>query len=321
MKLKSITNSTLVEDLKKLVRSERKVTAQILVYIREVDRRRLYLEYRVTSLFAFLTKEMGYTKAAAQRRVEASRLLKDVPSIKTDLESGALNLSQVAMVAQSIRQKTKEKPDTELTPKAVSDILSAIKNKDVEESQRITAKALDIKIKTRTKKTTQQDGSVRVETTFSAEDILELDRVKELISHTHPNPTLNELVNFLAKFYLERKDPLRKLARAAGLAAPSASTPAPTPTPAPAPSSDTEPIPRLTRRAHIPTPDRRAIFKRDQACQWRDKRTGQMCGSKFQLEIDHKHSVWMGGGNEIANLQALCRVHNVLKYRQETGTE
>ena len=111
---KYLNNSGLVIGLKTLVRSERKITAEILLYIREVDRRQLYLEYSYTSLFSFLTVEIGYTKASAQRRIDSARLLNELPEMKKDLELGTLNLSQVSMVAQCIRQKIKDEKSLEI---------------------------------------------------------------------------------------------------------------------------------------------------------------------------------------------------------------
>ena len=72
------------------------------------------------------------------------------------------------MVAQCLRQEKKENPGSHarsLTSK--KDILDLIKNKDFEQSQKIVAQTLNLKIKTFEKKTIQKDESVRIEMTLN----------------------------------------------------------------------------------------------------------------------------------------------------------
>ena len=100
----------IVTNLKQLVASERKITAQIIELIQVIGQKKIHVQLGYPTLFAFLTEEIGYSASAAQRRIEAARILTAVPEIKEDIESGSLNLSQVALVAQGIRQKKKEVP-------------------------------------------------------------------------------------------------------------------------------------------------------------------------------------------------------------------
>ena len=66
-----------------------------------------------------------------------------------------------------------------------------------------------------------------------------------------------------------------------------------------------------------PTPKmRREIFARHQGCQFKDLETGKLCGSKFFLEVDHIRPRFAGGSNEPENLRALCKNHNLFRYRE-----
>ncbi len=109
-----LTSSVLIENLKELVRTERKITAQIVAHIKEVERRRVYIDAGYKNLLTFLLQELGYTRAAAQRRIDGARLCEDVPELHENLKSGELNLSQVSMLAQCVRQKKKEAPHVEI---------------------------------------------------------------------------------------------------------------------------------------------------------------------------------------------------------------
>jgi len=294
---KSLSNNALILQLETLVMWEKQSTTDVVEYIQEVENRRLYLDLGYTSLFAYLAKGLGYTPASAQRRIESARLMRIIPEIKADLLSGALNLTQLSMVAHGIRQKAKSKIILSTDDKR--NLLAKIKNQDIDSTQKTIAETLNLPIETEEKIRMQKDDSVRMELTFTKEEMQKITRVKELISHKYPNPTWAELITCIADDFLQRKDPQRK---------PNASVP--------------EAAPRQLvgkgKRTPIPAKTRRFVFQRDQFCQWTDPQTGKPCKSKFQLQIDHRFPVWAGGSNDPANLQVLCSVHNLRKYEKET---
>jgi 5-methylcytosine-specific restriction endonuclease McrA len=61
---------------------------------------------------------------------------------------------------------------------------------------------------------------------------------------------------------------------------------------------------------------RRSIFARDRSCQFINLSTGEICGSRYFLEIDHIKPVYKGGTNDAANLRVLCSAHNKHRYRE-----
>jgi 5-methylcytosine-specific restriction endonuclease McrA len=312
---KILSNNRLIATLKVYVQSERKITAEIIEFIREVDRRRLYLDLGYTSLFSFLTKEIRYTPAAAQRRIDSARLSYEIPELKDDLQTGALNLSQVSMLAYALRQKHKEQPKFEITVQEKRELLEKVKNQDLISTEKIFAQFLDLEIKEHEKKHYQKDESVRLELTLTKEQMAMLERVKEIRSHQAPNPSFADLVGFLADAYLQQKDPLRQ----PDSAPPKTRHPKDTDTADAAKdtSAPVAPVRQKPEREHISRGDRITLFKRDRCCQWRDPKTGKQCGATFQLQVDHRLSVWRGGGSEMSNLQILCSVHNTLKYQKE----
>ena len=326
LEISKLAKDELVLSLKKLVATERKVTADILVYIREVERRRLYFDYSCTSLFDFLLRELGYTRASAQRRIDSARLLAEIPEMKTDLESGALNLSQVSLLAQSIRQKQKETPAVKILSAEKTEILELIKDKDFETSQKIIAQKLDIEVKTFEKKRVQQDESVRYEVTLSKEQNEILTKARELSSHVLPGSTFNELIVLLAEEYIKRKNPAapkrvysRKDAVASNKKSPMVSSNSELNLQKNSTDIEGANDPKVSLRRAVSAEVRRNVFRRDQSCQWRDHRERKKCGSKFQLELDHVQPVWAGGRSDADNLQLLCRQHNQYKYRREAG--
>ena len=125
---KKISSSLLIDRLKTLVQSERKITAEIIDVIREIDVRKLYLNSGHTSLFAFLTAEMGYSPGAAQRRIDTARMTRDIPEIKAALRSGNLNLTQVSKLAHCVRQKQREEPGVSVSAQEKRELLQQVQN-------------------------------------------------------------------------------------------------------------------------------------------------------------------------------------------------
>jgi len=345
-----LKNQELLEKLHRLVGLEKKTTAEIVAMIAEVDRRKLFLDLGHTSLFSYLTTGMGYTPASAQRRIDAARLLSSVPEMRGELESGALNLMQISVLSQSLRQKKKESPKVSL----------GVGEKRV-----------------------QQDESLRLELTLSKEQQEKLQLARKLLSHKHPSLSWAELFSVLAEELIKRRDPRREPKRKSKRASPRPELTGKNESEKLASTFKTEVTrkcepqnsaltkddttnlendfkmeavrdqrsadkqehfalaihriamvnpdqdrtknlnrpskrrPRIMRKA-IPFSTKRAIHRRDHSCQWIDPISKQKCNSRFQLELDHIKPVWAGGKNQPDNLQLLCRVHNQLKYKRRS---
>src|SRR5688572_6099257 len=98
--LKQLKDDELVSRLGKLVQTESKITHLILECIAEIDKRKLYLERAYPSLYEFLIRQFGYSPSAALRRIDAARLLREVPEVSEKIESGGVNLSQISQIQQ-----------------------------------------------------------------------------------------------------------------------------------------------------------------------------------------------------------------------------
>lgn len=216
-------NHKLIVQLKQLVQTERKITAEIVELIKEIDRLKLYLNHGHISMFSFLTKEMGYTPTSAITRINAARVLREVPELKENLKSGSINLSQASMVAEAIRQKQKAEPLQKISKEIKQDLLLKVQSLDLVATEKVLAQNLDLEIKTHEKKHFQKDESIRLEVTLTKEQWEDLQRVKELVSHTNANPTVPDLIGLLTKNYLDKKDPLRKIPKLKTTAVPDAS--------------------------------------------------------------------------------------------------
>lgn len=100
-----LSNQELESRLKNLVQTERQLLHIILEHINELDTRKLYLEKAYSSSYEYLTKQLGYSGSAAMRRIEAVRLLREVPVVAEKIQEGTLNLSQIEEMSRSIKEK------------------------------------------------------------------------------------------------------------------------------------------------------------------------------------------------------------------------
>lgn len=72
--------------------------------MREVDRRRLYSDQGCKSLFDYATSKLGYSAGAAYRRVQAARMLGEIPEIEEKIQEGLLNLTHITDAASFFRE-------------------------------------------------------------------------------------------------------------------------------------------------------------------------------------------------------------------------
>jgi hypothetical protein len=105
--LKILSSKELITNTKDLVAREREVTSQVLWHLREIECRRLFAQLGFSSLFDYAVKELGYSEASAMRRINAMRLLNDIPQVEEALKAGKLNLSHLSSVQSFLQHEKK----------------------------------------------------------------------------------------------------------------------------------------------------------------------------------------------------------------------
>ncbi len=137
----NISDQELESRFKILIVRERKMLHLILQYTLEIERRKLYLKKAYPTLRDYLVKEIGYSGGSAQRRIDAIRLMNQVPELSSKIEDGKVNLSQIALLTQGIKQKESE-TQAKIAPEVKKEILKDLENKNGSESQRLVAQKL-----------------------------------------------------------------------------------------------------------------------------------------------------------------------------------
>lgn len=80
------------------VNQERKASAEVIIHLREINRRKLFSELKFHSLFHYCVKGLGYSEGAATRRVKATLMADKLPEVTEMLSKGEISLSLVAEV-------------------------------------------------------------------------------------------------------------------------------------------------------------------------------------------------------------------------------
>ena len=291
--IQTLSSFDLLQRMERLVRSERKITHLILECINEIEVRKLHLKNGYSSMFDFLTQNLGYTPASAQRRLESARLIRQMPiavkeNIIQKIEAGALQLSQISMVQKYSREKSKQ-TGSNVSIEQKQNILFDISNKTLAESEVIITKSLDVPTPVSSgsgsKSRHHQDESVTLTMTLSKEELEIIAKVRDMKTLATGSLEVKDLLVYLAKRELKRKSQVRTVHEAAARAGKETCAAAPRPT-----------------------------------CQFRDPISKKVCGTSQFLTVDHIQPRWAGGSDEASNLRVLCKNHNMYRYKIQAGT-
>jgi hypothetical protein len=305
---KSLSNAALLRNTQSLVAEERKLTTAILWHLHEIQVRRLYAEKGFGSLFEYAVQALGYSHAAAGRRIAAMRLLVDLPEIEPALQKGSLSLSILSTIQSFIQRK--EEPISRSEKK---ELVLALQGKSRRECEKHLI-ALD-PIAATPQESERVVSPTQTEIRFVADDelIQKLKKIQSLDGHVQSNSSYLNLFHRLADLALKKLDPMAQKKVTQRKSEITSTPPAELKTkPAPAEALKGTGLDHLkkTNPRYIPAALKREIWKRHQAqCSYQSA-DGKRCSSRYALEIDHIQPLALGGKSEASNLRLLCRKHN-----------
>lgn len=316
MNLKNFSDENLELRLKKLVKTERKITHLVLQCISEIDQRKLYLKKAYPSLFEFLVQAYGYSPSAAMRRIDGARLMQQIPEVTEQLENGSVNLSQVALLQRADRELKRE-IGTTIPMEIKRSLLAKIENQTQIKTEQLIAQTLHINLPAKTKTIHHKDESVTLTVTFTKEQMQILEQTQAALSHAVPDKNLASLVTYLAKKELDHRKPKRYYEDATKMSEVGITNRTTINTIPLTAATVVKPHRQKPQRKPIPQAIKKHLLQVQPKCTFRDPHTGKICGSPHFLQVDHIQSVSRYGGNKLENLQILCGPHNRYKFRQE----
>ena len=247
----ALSDRELLRETSNLVRHERHLQGAIIDHLAEIEARGLYLERGFSSLFDYAVRELGYSDAAAARRIGAMRLCADQPDAREGLRDGSLTLSAAAELQWAFdRQRrrgsisraaaiapvgsaTQNDPAADFAPAVPLPsaepepppplVLDAVgRQKLVEEAAGKSARQvrqmlanLDPELAPPADRVRPLgDGRYELKAVIDAECQQGLEQLRGLLSHVDPRMTMGQLVGRLVKEGLDRHDPSRPPRRA-----------------------------------------------------------------------------------------------------------
>ena len=99
-----------------LARVERHLQGAIIDHLAEIEARSLFLRRGFASLFEYAVRELGYSDAAAGRRIAAMRLCADNPHTRERLRDGSLSLSAAAELQWAFDRQRRRCPRSPARP-------------------------------------------------------------------------------------------------------------------------------------------------------------------------------------------------------------
>lgn len=287
MNLRNFSLTELDQRMKTLAQKERDVLHEVLLTIKEIDSRKTYLELGFASLFEYLVQGIGYSEGSAQRRIDAARLLKEVPQMAEKIQSGEIKLNQISLLQKAAREVFKTQ-SVKVSAQDKMELLNNLSSKSHSESQKEIASFFDLPVIEDAKQKVQGNESVRLEFTLSKEAFKKLKEAQEHLSHSVSTTDLATFLEYVCDKIIKQK-------------------------------TSTKPSTATVAVKCLSTSTKKKVLKRQVCCQYKSPFTGKVCGTKWFRQVDHKQSRWANGQNNIENLQTLCAQHNNLKYQKEAG--
>ena len=164
---------------------ERDSTIEVLHFLAEVDRRKLYFQHQKTSLWAYCRFVLKFSEGATSRRISSMKLLREVPEIEAKVESGELNLTTLSQASTFFNQE--EKVSYPKAPDEKREVLKALESKstfDVQDELLRRSSAPTPKGKDKARKLT--DRLTQVSFVLDPELRDEIEAIRGLLAHRHP---------------------------------------------------------------------------------------------------------------------------------------
>jgi hypothetical protein len=336
--LRDLSDDLLLARLAEVLGHSRRIEAELVAHLAEVDARRLYLREACSSMHAYATERLHLSDAEAYLRITVARLSRRFPLVLAMLADGRLHLSGAARLAPHLDDQNGERllmRAAHLSKRAIEELVAELAPRPDAPSllRRLpgstSSQARPVRVgqheisavlgpggasglpKPSVSSYSKHDRPARpvpiaparykVQFTAGAELHDKLTRAQALLRRDVPDGDLAVLVDravTLLLLDLER----RAFARAASPRKAVAQT-------------ELTPTSR-----HVPDPVRRSVWSRDGGqCTFSDKQ-GRRCSARERLEFHHVVPFACGGDHGVDNVRLLCARHNAYQADLDFGS-
>ena len=237
----ALSDDRLLERAKELSGIEHHLEVVVIDHLREIHKRRLYLRRGFSSLFDYAVRELGYSDAAAWRRIKAMRLCADVDGVRERLQSGTMTLNAAAQLQHAFDRQERRKeraarsapggagaaaqsqngsapprpaerkpaPAAVLDPEARRELVEQASGKSSREVMQLLAEVDPELAAPADRVRPLGGGRWELKAVIDDECRRGLERLQGLLSHVDPHLTMGQLMGRLVREGLDRHDPAR----------------------------------------------------------------------------------------------------------------
>ena len=335
---KSLSDDELLRRLSDLVGQSRRIEADVVADIGEVDTRRLYARAACSSMFDYCRQVLHLSEQEAYLRIFVARASRQHPMLLTMLRDGRLHLSGIVRLVPALTRANREallKRATHKSKRQIEEMVAelrpqpdapaAIRKLPDRRSRAQPTPSLQLcpgRVSTASAASRPDEerapvrppaaqpavvealapGRHRVNFTASTELRDKLERLKALMRSSVPDGDLAKVIDAAVTEKLERIEAKRF-----------GKTKAPRKE-----LADTDTTPKSR---YIPEAVRRVVHERDGGrCSYRDQQ-GRRCSKRHDLEFHHRKPFGRGAPHSPKVVTLHCKVHNALMAEHDYGKE
>jgi hypothetical protein len=337
--VESLSASDLRAGTHELVRKSHGVEAQLLVYLGEIEERKLYRDWSFSSMFAFCVFELGFSEDVACNRIAIARAARSMPVILDVLRSGKVHLAGLRLLAPHLTTENQDRVLAEAAGKSKRDIEELVarlapqppvptivrklpdRGNSVAESPTLS---FDSTVATALPESSAAPAFVsptpagprrderRARIAPLAEDTFKFQftasrachgkfrEAQELLRHRIPNGDVGAIFEKALDLLIEKVKKERFATGGKPRAVPTGKT-------------DSSPS------RHIPDAVKREVFERDGGCCTFTADDGRRCAETGALEFDHLDGFARTRLHRADRIRLLCRAHNQHAAEQMYG--
>jgi len=313
-----MNDDDLISTTRELAHKSNGVEADLLLYLGEIDARKIYRERASPSMIAFCMREFNFSEGAAFNRITVARAARKIPAMLGALRSGAVHLTGLRLLIPHLDEESHEKILALAAGKSkreIEELAASLSPKPREPDQvrKLPNRELALAVPPQSPVSVAPSREERrpVIAPLSADTFKikftgsrafrdKLRQAQDLLRHRIPNGDLEQIFEkgldlLIAKVLKERFAVGRK------------------------PRRESAPGPSVSASHKPPDPMKREVYERDGGrCAFVDEE-GNRCPETGCLEFDHIEGYAQTHVHDAKTSRLLCRVHNQLLAEQLYG--
>jgi hypothetical protein len=310
-KVKTYSQTELIDTTVEFFAKEKKIGNAILVLLSEIQNRRVYAVLGFSSLFEMLVKHFKLSESSAYQRISLIKLIQEVPAAKNALVYDRASMSNLVLANSFIKEQNKN--SKKMTVEEKTNVIEIVKTKSYKEAKEVLALLNPQPVIAKDKSIIISKTQTNLHFTIDNELQKKLDHIKNLISHKNAKPSMNELLAIMADITIEQLEKKKGINKKVHTSSKHCVTIKP--------NQNDPPSHLKIRSRYISKNVRREVYQKAQGqCEYVSPE-GNRCQCRKFLQYEHTTPFSKGGLNNIATLVLFCSEHNALRAKQEFGVD